>query len=101
MISVVIRHTLVQLLTPDMMRGRVSAVTSMFIGISNELGEAESGYVASVFDRQDDLAYGAIVSVVSGGVGTILVVAAVTLFQPELRRYGRLDGSSNDSERPG
>lgn len=101
MISVVIRHTLVQLLTPDAMRGRVSAVTSMFIGISNELGEAESGYVASVFDRKEDLAFGAIVSVVSGGVGTILVVAAVTLFQPELRRYGRLDGSSNDAERPG
>lgn len=94
MISVVIRHTLVQMLTPDEMRGRVSAVNSMFIGISNELGEAESGYVAHLFDRESDRAFGPTVSVVSGGMGTLIVVATVALLWPELRRYGRLDGSS-------
>lgn len=94
MISVVIRHTLVQMLTPDAMRGRVSAVNSMFIGISNELGEAESGYVAYLFDRESDRSFGPTVAVVSGGIGTLLVVAIVALFCPELRRYGRMDGSS-------
>jgi hypothetical protein len=96
MISVVIRHTLVQLLTPDDMRGRVSAVNGMFIGISNELGEFESGTVAHVFDRSDDRAFGPTVSAVSGGIGTLFVVAAVALIWPQLRGYGRLDGSRND-----
>jgi len=82
-ISVVVRHTLVQLLTPDEKRGRVSAVNSLFIGTSNELGGFESGFVANWF--------GPIFSVVSGGVGTILVVIAVALIWPEIRRYGRLD----------
>ncbi len=59
-ISVVVRHTLVQLLTPDEKRGRVSAVNSLFIGTSNELGGFESGLVAYWF--------GPVISVVSGGV---------------------------------
>src|SRR5439155_23557752 len=71
MISVVIRHTLVQLLTPDAMRGRVSAVNGMFIGISNELGEFESGMVAEIFRRDDDRSFGPTVSAVSGGLGTL------------------------------
>jgi hypothetical protein len=75
------------------MRGRVSAINSMFIGISNELGEFESGSLAYAFDRPDDKAFGPTVSVVSGGVGTMLVVAMVALAWPQLRRYGRLDGS--------
>lgn len=83
-VSVVIRHTLVQLLTPDQMRGRVSAVNSMFIGASNELGGFESGLVAAWF--------GPTFSVVSGGVGTLVVVALVALAWPQLARYGRLDG---------
>jgi len=83
-ISVVVRHTLVQLLTPDEKRGRVSAVNSLFIGTSNELGGFESGFVAHWF--------GPIFSVVSGGVGTILVVLAVALIWPEVRRFGKLDG---------
>ena len=91
MISVVIRHTLVQLLTPDDMRGRVSAVNGMFIGISNELGEFESGMVAHAFDRNDNPAFGPTVSAVSGGAGTLIVVAAVGLIWPQLRNYGRLD----------
>lgn len=82
------RHTLVQLLTPDEKRGRVSAVNSLFIGTSNELGGFESGTVAHYF--------GPLVSVVSGGIGTILVVIGVALIWPEIRRYGRLDGAESD-----
>ena len=94
-ISVVVRHTLVQLLTPDEKRGRVSAVNNLFIGTSNEMGEFESGFVAYLCGPAMGLApaTGAVISVVSGGVGTILVVAAVALIWPEIRKYGRLDGS--------
>ena len=92
-ISVVVRHTLVQMLTPDEKRGRVSAVNSLFIGTSNELGGFESGFVAHLFGPAlgNAIATGAIISVVSGGIGTILVVAAVALIWPEIRKYGRLD----------
>ncbi len=82
-ISVVVRHTLVQLLTPDEKRGRVSAVNSLFIGTSNELGGFESGVVAYLV--------GPVFAVVSGGIGTILVVAAVAIIWPAIRKYGRLD----------
>lgn len=82
-ISVLVRHTLVQLLTPDEKRGRVSAVNSLFIGTSNELGGFESGFVAHWL--------GPVFAVVSGGIGTILVVLAVAWIWPEIRRYGRLD----------
>jgi MFS family permease len=82
-VSVVVRHTLVQLLTPDAMRGRVSAVNSLFIGTSNQMGEFESGFVASLTSSQ--------FAVVSGGVGTIVVVILVTVLWPEIRKYGRLD----------
>jgi MFS family permease len=82
-LSVVIRHTLVQLLTPDEMRGRVSAVNSLFIGTSNQLGEFESGSVASITNP--------IFAVVSGGIGTVLVVLAAAYVWPEIRKYGRLD----------
>jgi hypothetical protein len=81
-ISVVVRHTLVQMQTPDRMRGRVAAVNSMFIGASNELGGFESGLMARLFSP--------IFSVVSGGLGTLAVVALVALAWPELRRYGAL-----------
>jgi len=84
-ISIVVRHTLVQMLTPDEKRGRVSAVNSLFIGTSNELGGFESGLVAYLTTP--------VFAVVSGGVGTILVVLAVAVIWPEIRRYGRLDGS--------
>ena len=69
MVSVVIRSSLVQLSTPDAMRGRVSAVNSVFIGASNQLGEFESGVTAAWF--------GAVPAVVIGGVGTLLVVGAL------------------------
>jgi MFS family permease len=81
-ISVIVRHTLVQLLTPDGMRGRVSSVNNLFIGTSNELGGFESGLVSNYF--------GPVFSVVSGGVATILVVAAVAWYWPEIPRFGRL-----------
>jgi hypothetical protein len=91
-VSVVVRHTSVQLLTPDEKRGRVSAVNSLFIGTSNELGGAESGFVAYLFGAvmHHSNATGATVSVVSGGVGTILVVLIVAWLWPEIRRYGKL-----------
>lgn len=92
-ISVIVRQTLVQVLTPDEKRGRVSAVNSLFIGTSNEFGGFESGVVAHWFGpvMGNTIATGAIISVVSGGVGTILVVLAVALIWPEIRKYGRLD----------
>lgn len=93
-ISVVVRQTLVQILTPDEKRGRVSAVNSLFIGTSNELGGFRSGLVAFFFTKQTLLgnphATGAIISTVSGGIGTILVVLAVAWIWPEIRRYGKL-----------
>ncbi len=81
-ISVVVRLTLVQVLTPDDMRGRVSALNALFIGTSNELGAFESGLVANFL--------GPIFSVVSGGIGTIIVVLAMAWLSPKLRRYGSL-----------
>jgi MFS family permease len=82
-ISVVVRSTLVQVLTPDDMRGRVSALNSLFIGTSNELGAFESGLVANFF--------GPVASVVSGGIGTLVVVSGIAFLSPQLRRYGRLN----------
>jgi len=91
-VSVVVRQTSVQLLTPDDKRGRVSAVNSLFIGTSNELGGFESGSVAYLFGPAlgNAVSTGAIVSVVSGGIGTILVVIGIAWFWPEIRKYGRL-----------
>jgi MFS family permease len=77
-ISVVIRATLEQSLTPDAMRGRVSAIHHVFIGLSNELGSFESGATAALF--------GPVASVVGGGVGTLVVVGLVALAFRELRR---------------
>jgi len=81
-ISVLVRHTLVQLHTPDEMRGRVSAVNNLFIGTSNELGGFESGLVGKLC--------GPVASVVLGGVATVFVVAVVFSKWPQLRHYGRL-----------
>ena len=82
-VSVVIRHTIIQLLTPDEMRGRISAVNNIFIGTSNELGALESGLTAAYF--------GPVLSVVGGGIGTILVVLGVAKLWPETRKIGALD----------
>jgi len=82
-ISVVIRNSLVQINTPDAMRGRVSAVHSMFIGTSNQLGEFESGVTAALF--------GTVPAVVLGGVGTILVVLIWMRLFPDLVRIDSLE----------
>jgi MFS family permease len=83
-ISMVIRSTLVQLWTPDEMRGRVSAVNSVFIDMSNELGGFESGALAAIV--------GPVVAVVAGGIGTLVVVTGVAMAWPELRRLKEIEG---------
>ena len=82
-VSVIIRGSIVQLVTPDEMRGRVSAVNNIFIGTSNEFGALESGLTAALV--------GPVISVVAGGIGTILVVLGVALRWPQTRRIGALD----------
>ena len=84
MISVVIRRVLVLVKTPDEMRGRVSAVESVFIGASNELGEFESGVTAAWF--------GVVPAVVLGGLGTLAVVGLWVRIFPQLRRVDSLEG---------
>jgi MFS family permease len=81
-VSVIIRHTLIQLSTPDHMRGRVSAVNMIFIGASNEVGQFESGITAQWF--------GAVPAVVLGGVGTMLIVVLWARFFPNLRQLDRI-----------
>lgn len=81
-ISVVTRLTLMQLETPDDMRGRVAAVNGVFIGASNELGEFESGLTAAL--------WGPVVSVVAGGVGTILVALTWLKLFPDLAHRDKL-----------
>jgi MFS family permease len=83
MISVVVRASLIQLSTPDAMRGRVAAVNAMFIGTSNQLGEFESGATAALL--------GTVPSVVVGGIGTLLVVLLGVRVFPQLARIDRLD----------
>ncbi|MBN8951400.1 MULTISPECIES: MFS transporter [unclassified Rhizobium] len=83
-VSVVVRSSLVQLLTPDAMRGRVNAVNSLFIGTSNQLGEFESGMLAS--------ALGPVLTGIVGGVGTIVVVLLWTRLFPDLTRVKTLRG---------
>jgi len=82
MVSVIVRHTLVQVATPDEMRGRVSAVNSVFIGASNEVGQFESGITAAWL--------GAVPAVVLGGIGTIVIVTLWAILFPELRRADHL-----------
>ena len=82
-VSVIIRGSIVQLVTPDEMRGRVTAVNNIFIGTSNEFGALESGLTAALF--------GPVISVVGGGIGTILVVLGAAWKWPEIRKIGALD----------
>jgi MFS family permease len=90
MVSVVIRSALVQLRTPDVMRGRVGAVENIFIGASNELGAFESGAIASLIGTQ--------ASVVLGGAATIAVIALWSLLFPELRTFDRLVSAADEGE---
>jgi MFS family permease len=98
MISVYVRNTLIQLWTPDALRGRVNAVNQVFIGASNELGGFRSGVSAALF--------GAVAAVTFGGAGTIFVAALWTRLFPELRRVRqvttgpRVDGTVADGPGP-
>jgi MFS family permease len=89
MISIVVRQTLVQIATPDAMRGRVSAVSSIFVGASNQLGSFESGLVASLL--------GVVPAAVVGGIGTLVVVGAACALFPELRNVDRPQGEPDAS----
>lgn len=84
MVSVYIRSTLIQLWTPDRVRGRVSAVNGVFVGASNELGEFRAGTMASLI--------GTVPAVVVGGIGAIGIAALWAWLFPELRKARRLDG---------
>src|SRR5207244_13590246 len=90
MVSVVVRSSLVQLQTPDAMRGRVSAVNALFIGTSNQLGEFESGVTAAWF--------GVVPSVVIGGLGTLLIVGLWVRLFPRLVRVDRLDTPASKNQ---
>ncbi|AJP71552.1 MFS transporter [Sphingomonas hengshuiensis] len=87
MVSVYVRQSLIQLYTPDAMRGRVGAVSTLFVSGSNELGEAESGFLAALI--------GPVAAVVGGGVGAILVTALWARLFPELRRARTFDPPAN------
>jgi len=82
-ISVVIRFAVVQLRTPDEMRGRVSAVNSLFTGTSNQLGDFESGLTAALF--------GVVPAVLIGGIGTVAVALLWMALFPQLRRMHTLE----------
>ena len=82
MVSVIVRQTMIQLATPDEMRGRVSAVNMVFVGASNELGQFESGITAQWF--------GTVPAVVLGGIGTVAIVALWSRLFPALRRVDQL-----------
>jgi hypothetical protein len=86
MVSVVVRGVLIQVATPDEMRGRVNAVDMIFIGASNEFGQFESGVTAHWF--------GTVPAVILGGAGTLVVTALWAFFFPELRNADRLTSSS-------
>jgi len=87
MISVNVRQTLIQIVTPDHMRGRVSAVSGMFISGSNELGEFESGVLSRFV--------GPVMAAAYGGIGTLIITGVWAVWFPALRKVDRLDGKEN------
>lgn len=93
MLSVYVRQSLIQLYTPDAMRGRVGAVSSLFISGSNELGEAESGFLAALI--------GPVAAVVAGGVGAIMVVAIWWRWFPELKNARTFEPPRSLQDSPG
>ncbi len=93
MISVFVRQTLIQLYTPDEMRGRVGAVSTLFISGSNELGEAESGFLAALV--------GPVAAVVGGGIGTIAVAILWAKLFPEILRARTFDPPKSFEDIPG
>jgi len=84
MFSVYVRQSLIQLYTPDDKRGRVGAVSSLFISASNELGEAESGFLGAII--------GPVAAVVAGGIGAIGITLLWARLFPQLRRARTFDG---------
>jgi len=88
MVSVIIRRVLIQVATPDNMRGRVSSIEGVFIGASNELGEFRAGVMAALF--------GTVAAVVIGGIGTVLVVALWTRWFPQLRAVDSMESVTAD-----
>ena len=92
MLSVYVRQSLIQLYTPDAMRGRVGAVSTLFISASNELGEAESGFLAALV--------GPVVAVVGGGIGAIMVVGLWAWKFPELRLARSFEPPNVDPKPP-
>jgi hypothetical protein len=92
MVSVYIRHLLVQFETPDAIRGRVSAVNAVFIGASNELGEFESGITAGWF--------GLVPAILIGGIATLAVTGAWALGFPVLSKMDRFPQVSKETEKP-
>jgi hypothetical protein len=88
MFSVYVRQSLIQLYTPDDKRGRVGAVSSLFISASNELGEAESGFLAALI--------GPVAAVVAGGIGAIGVTLLWAKWFPELRRARSFEAPPQD-----
>ncbi|HVY90584.1 MAG TPA: MFS transporter [Hyphomonadaceae bacterium] len=97
MVSVVVRETLLQLWTPDDVRGRVNAVNSVFVSASNELGDFRAGTMAGAIGPG---ATGAIPAVVIGGVGAIIVAGAWSYLFPQLRLARHLDGRDQKQEAP-
>lgn len=93
MVSVYVRQTLIQLYTPDAMRGRVGAASTLFISGSNELGEAESGFLAA--------AIGPVAAVVAGGIGTIAVAILWARLFPEILRARTFDPPASLEDIPG
>ncbi|HTF45263.1 MAG TPA: hypothetical protein VK641_15255, partial [Terriglobales bacterium] len=89
MVSVIVRQTLIQVATPDEMRGRVNSVDMVFIGASNEFGQFESGLTAHWF--------GTVPAVVLGGIGTIAVTALWAWIFPQLRKADRLIRTSSSA----
>ena len=90
-VSIVIRFSLVQIETPDAMRGRVSAINYLFVGSSNTLGEFESGAVAAWL--------GAVPSVLIGGIGSLLVAGVWMVLFPDLRRIDRFEPADESKTR--
>lgn len=93
MLSVYVRQSLIQLYTPDAMRGRVGAVSTLFISGSNELGEAESGFLAALI--------GPVAAVVAGGIGAIMVVALWWRWFPELKDARTFEPPRSLEDSPG
>jgi hypothetical protein len=87
-----VRHSLVQLMTPDWLRGRVTSVNQLFVGSSNEISALRAGLTAAAF--------GPVAAVTTGGLGTILVVGAIALIWPQLAKVPPLHTLQEPGDKP-